>query len=164
MSECPTELVYAETHEWARLDEDGNVLVGISDFAQEQLGDVVYVELPELDHSLGAAEEAGVVESVKAASDIYAPVTGVVVAVNDALEDAPELVNQDPYGDGWLFSIEPADGDAELEALMDAEDYAGFCDSGDAADPRDDLAEGDDLDGDHLDGDDLDEGYDVQED
>ena len=147
MSECPTELVYAETHEWARLDEDGNVLVGISDYAQDQLGDVVYVELPELDRSVGAAEEAGVVESVKAASDIYAPVTGTVVAVNDALEDAPELVNGDPYGDGWLFAIEPAD-ETELEDLMDAETYAEFCESAGDTDAGDvdDLGDGDELD------------------
>ena len=147
MSECPTELVYAETHEWARLDEDGNVLVGISDYAQDQLGDVVYVELPVLDRSVGAAEEAGVVESVKAASDIYAPVTGTVVAVNDALEDAPELVNGDPYGDGWLFAIEPAD-ETELEDLMDAETYAEFCESAGDTDAGDvdDLGDGDELD------------------
>ena len=155
MSECPAELVYAETHEWARLDEDGNVLVGISDYAQDQLGDVVYVELPELDRSVGAAEEAGVVESVKAASDLYAPVTGTVVAVNDALEDAPELVNQDPYGDGWLFTIEPAD-ETELDDLMDAETYAEFCESGDDTD----VGDGDDL----VDGDELDESFSVDDD
>lgn len=155
MSECPTELVYAETHEWARLDEDGNVLVGISDYAQDQLGDVVYVELPELDRSVGAAEEAGVVESVKAASDLYAPVTGTVVAVNDALEDAPELVNRDPYGDGWLFTIEPAD-ESELDDLMDAETYAEFCESADHSD----VGDADDL----VDGDELDESFSVDDD
>ena len=152
MSECPAELVYAETHEWARVDGDGNVVVGISDYAQDQLGDVVFVELPELERSVGAAEEAGVVESVKAASDIYAPVAGTVVAVNDALEDAPELVNQDPYGDGWLFCVAPADA-AELENLMDAEAYAQLCESRD------------DLDGDHDgDGDGIDDSYRVEED
>ena len=156
MSECPTELVYAETHEWARVDADGNVLVGISDHAQDQLGDVVYVELPELDRSVGAAEEAGVVESVKAASDLYAPVTGTVVAVNDALEDAPELVNQDPYGDGWLFCIAPADA-SELENLMDAAAYAELCESG-ADRNADDLDDGDD------DGDEIDDSYRVAED
>ena len=155
MSECPTELVYAETHEWARFDEDGNVLVGISDYAQDQLGDVVYVELPELDRSVGAAEEAGVVESVKAASDLYAPVTGTVVAVNDALEDAPELVNRDPYGDGWLFTIEPAN-ESELDDLMDAEAYAEFCESADHSD----VGEADDL----IDGDELDESFSVDDD
>lgn len=155
MSECPTELVYAETHEWARLDEDGNVLVGISDYAQDQLGDVVYVELPELDRSVGAAEEAGVVESVKAASDLYAPVTGTVVAVNDALEDTPELVNRDPYGDGWLFTIEPAD-ESELDDLMDAETYSEFCESSEDAD----VGEVDDL----VDGDELDESFSVVDD
>ena len=162
MSECPTELVYAETHEWARVDEDGNVLVGISDYAQDQLGDVVFVELPELERSVGAAEEAGVVESVKAASDIYAPVAGTVVAVNDALEDAPELVNQDPYGDGWLFCIEPAD-ESDLENLMDAEAYAQLCESRDDrdADDLDDLDDGDVADGD---GDGIDDSYRVEED
>lgn len=147
MSECPTELAYAETHEWARLDEDGNVLVGISDYAQQQLGDVVFVELPEPDRAVGGAEEAGVVESVKAASDIYAPVSGTVVAVNDALEDAPELVNQDPYGDGWLFCIEPTD-ESELDNLMDAGAYADFCEARDEGGLADDdnLVDGDELD------------------
>ncbi len=103
MSEIPTELRYARTHEWARLEEDGTVTVGITDHAQGALGDVVYVEPPELGAQVAAQEEAGVVESVKAASDIYAPVSGTVVAVNDTLEDAPENVNEDPYGDGWFF-------------------------------------------------------------
>ena len=105
MSETPAELRYAASHEWAQL-EDGVVTVGISDFAQDALGDVVYVELPELDQEVAAGAEIAVVESVKAASDIYAPVSGTVVAINDALEDAPERVNQDPYGDGWFFKLE----------------------------------------------------------
>ncbi len=130
MSETPNELRYAETHEWAR-EDDGIVTVGITDHAQDALGDVVYVELPELEQWVAAREEAGVVESVKAASDIYAPVTGTVVAVNEQLEDSPELVNQDPYGDGWFFRIEPEDA-AELGELMDADAYMETCAADDA--------------------------------
>jgi glycine cleavage system H protein len=128
MSEIPNELRYARTHEWARLEEDGTVTVGITDHAQDALGDVVFVELPEVGQQLSAQAEAGVVESVKAASDIYAPVTGTVVAVNETLEDAPENVNQDPYGDGWFFRIEP-DDEADLEDLLDAEGYGEVLDN-----------------------------------
>lgn len=126
MSEIPQDLRYASTHEWARLEEDGTVTVGISDHAQDALGDVVYVEHPELGQQVAAAEEAGVVESVKAASDIYAPVGGTIVAVNETLEDAPETVNQDPYGDGWFFRIEPVDV-GQLEELLDSDGYAEVC-------------------------------------
>lgn len=122
MSETPTELRYAATHEWARLEEDGTVSVGVSDHAQEALGDVVFVELPEVGATIDAGDEAGVVESVKAASDIYAPVGGTVVAVNEALEDAPEKVNEEPYGDGWFFRLQPNDL-SEMEQLLDAEAY-----------------------------------------
>ena len=125
MSETPNELRYAETHEWAR-EDDGIVTVGITDHAQDALGDVVYVELPDPEQWVAAREEAGVVESVKAASDIYAPVTGTVVAVNEQLEDSPELVNQDPYGDGWFFRIDPEDA-AELGELLDADAYMETC-------------------------------------
>jgi glycine cleavage system H protein len=128
MSEFPIELKYASSHEWARLEEDGMVTVGISDHAQNALGDVVYIEHPEIGRLLAAQEEAGVVESVKAASDIYAPVGGTVVAVNEALDDAPENVNQDPYGDGWFFAIKPNDL-ADLDTLLDAEAYAKLCDA-----------------------------------
>ena len=100
MSDIPAELKYAPTHEWARLEEDGTVIVGISDHAQSALGDVVYIEAPEIGLTVSAQEEAGVVESVKAASDIYAPVGGTICAVNHDLTDKPEIVNQDPYGDG----------------------------------------------------------------
>ena len=130
MSEIPTELKYAKSHEWARLEEDGSVTVGITDHAQDALGDVVYVEHPEVGTSLSPQQEAGVVESVKAASDIYAPVSGTVIAVNDALEETPELVNQDPYGDGWFFRIEPNDV-SELDELLDAEAYAEVCEADD---------------------------------
>ena len=127
MSEIPTELKFMATHEWARLDEDGMVTIGISDHAQNALGDVVYVELPELDQTISAGDEAGVVESVKAASDIYAPLGGTVVAVNEVLDDEPERVNQDPYGDGWFFKINP-DNTSELDDMLDADAYQEICD------------------------------------
>jgi glycine cleavage system H protein len=126
MSQTPSELKYASTHEWARLEEDGTVTIGITDHAQEALGDVVFVELPEVGTALVAAEEAGVVESVKAASDIYAPVAGEVIAINEQLEDEPELVNSDPYNDGWFYKLQPSDI-TELDGLLSAEDYQGQC-------------------------------------
>jgi glycine cleavage system H protein len=126
MSQTPSELKYATSHEWARLEDDGTVTVGISDHAQEALGDVVFVELPDVGDTLAAADEAGVVESVKAASDVYAPVAGEVIAVNALLEDAPETVNSDPYTDGWFYKLKPSDA-TELEALLSAEDYAVQC-------------------------------------
>lgn len=126
MSQTPSELKYASSHEWARLEEDGTVTIGITDHAQEALGDVVFVELPEVGDRLAAGDEAGVVESVKAASDIYAPVSGEVVAINDALEDEPETVNGDPYNDGWFYRLQPDDTD-ELENLLSAEDYTEHC-------------------------------------
>jgi glycine cleavage system H protein len=128
MSETPSELRYAKTHEWARLEEDGTVTIGITDFAQNALGDVVYVELPELDVSLEAGDEAGVVESVKAASDIYVPIGGTVIAVNTELEETPEIVNQDPYGAGWFYRVDPNDV-ADLYALLDAEAYNEICEA-----------------------------------
>jgi glycine cleavage system H protein len=128
MSEIPSDLKYAATHEWARLEEDGTVTVGISDHAQDALGDVVYVELPEIDQVITAGDEAGVVESVKAASDVYAPISGTVCAVNEALEDAPETVNSDAYADGWFFKMQPADV-GELEELLDAEAYSEVCEA-----------------------------------
>lgn len=127
MSQTPSELKYAKSHEWARLEEDGSVTVGITDHAQDALGDVVFVELPEVGAALAASDEAGVVESVKAASDIYAPVSGEVIAVNEQLEDAPETVNADPYNDGWFFKLQPGDT-SELESLLSAEDYQSHCD------------------------------------
>lgn len=127
MSNNPTELKYASSHEWARLEEDGTVTVGITDHAQNALGDVVYVELPDVGAELHAGQEAGVVESVKAASDIYAPISGTVVAINDLLEDAPETINGDPYHEGWFYRIEPSDV-SELESLLSAEAYQTQCD------------------------------------
>lgn len=128
MSEIPAELKYASSHEWARLEDDGTVTVGITDHAQDALGDVVYVEHPEVDQHLTAQAEAGVVESVKAASDIYAPISGTVIETNGALEDAPETVNQDPYGDGWFFKLKP-DDIAQLDDLLDADAYAEVCET-----------------------------------
>lgn len=120
--QVPDDLRYAENHEWARLEADGSVRVGISDFAQDQLGDIVFLELPEVGKVLAAGESFGEVESTKSVSDVYAPVAGTVVAVNADLIDAPETINSDPYGDGWFVVIEPEDAGA-LEALMDAAAY-----------------------------------------
>lgn len=130
MSQNPSELYYAKTHEWVRREEDGTVTVGITEHAQDALGDVVYVEMPEVGDSIAAGDQAGVVESVKAASDIYAPVTGEVIATNDALEDAPETVNSDAFNDGWFFKLQPQDT-GELNALMSAQEYEQFCDDED---------------------------------
>lgn len=122
MSETPEDLYYASTHEWVRVDENSVATVGITDFAQSELGDVVFVELPETGTQVAAKDEASVVESVKTASDIYAPVSGEVVAVNEQLQDAPELINSAPYDDGWLFKIKLDDED-ELKDLLSAEEY-----------------------------------------
>ena len=121
MSEIPAELKYRASHEWVRV-EGGVATVGISDHAQAAMGDLVYVELPDVGQTVAAGDEAGVVESVKAASDIYAPLSGEIVAINDLLEGEPEKVNADCYGEGWLFKIEIAD-EAELETLLTADEY-----------------------------------------
>jgi glycine cleavage system H protein len=123
MSSIADEFSYAETHEWVRTEDDGTVTIGISDHAQEQLGDLVYVELPDVGRVVAQAEEVAVVESVKAASDIYSPLSGEVVEVNETLADIPETVNADPYVDGWLFRLQPSDL-AEMDSLLDAERYA----------------------------------------
>lgn len=122
MSEVPEGLKYTSSHEWVRAESDGTVTVGITDHAQELLGDLVFVELPEVGRSVGSGEECGVVESVKAASDVYSPLAGEITAVNGALTDAPELVNQSPFADGWLFRLRPADS-AALDRLLDAKAY-----------------------------------------
>ncbi len=126
MSNNPSELRYVDTHEWIRL-EDGLAVVGITDHAQDLLGDVVFVELPEVYADVSTGEEIAVVESVKAASDIYAPLTGTIVEVNEALADAPESVNSDPYGDGWMFKMKLSD-ESELENTLSADEYADICD------------------------------------
>jgi glycine cleavage system H protein len=130
MSHTPSELKYASSHEWARLEEDGTVTIGITDHAQDALGDVVFVELPEVGVVMAAGDDAGVVESVKAASDIYAPLGGEVIAINEKLDDEPETVNSDPYNDGWFFKLQPSDT-SELDALLTAEDYQQQCDDED---------------------------------
>jgi len=122
MNATPSNLKYAATHEWARDEGDGTVTVGISDHAQESLGDVVYVEQPEVGSMVTGGEEAGVVESVKAASDIYSPVSGEVIAVNELLEEAPETINGSPYDDGWFFKVKMSDP-SELDGLLDAAGY-----------------------------------------
>ncbi|RUO20469.1 glycine cleavage system protein H [Aliidiomarina iranensis] len=123
MSNIPNELKYAASHEWIRSEGDGVYTVGITEHAQELLGDMVFVELPDVGDNVSAGDDVAVAESVKAASDIYAPIAGEVLEVNEDLEDSPELVNSDPYGDGWLFKIK-ADDESELESLLDAESYA----------------------------------------
>lgn len=128
MSDIPSELRYAASHEWVRDEGDGTVTVGITEHAQDQLGDVVFVELPELEAQLVAGEEAGVVESVKAASDIYAPVTGEVIEINEALIDAPELVNQAPYSEGWFFKLR-IENIEQLNDLLDAQGYEESCEA-----------------------------------
>jgi glycine cleavage system H protein len=126
MSEVRSELKYLASHEWARVEEDGTVTIGITAHAQDSLGDVVYVETPDVGSTVNVGEEAGVVESVKAASDIYSLVSGEVIAVNEALEDAPETVNESPYDDGWFFKVKPSDL-SELENALDVEGYQAIC-------------------------------------
>ena len=121
MSNIPAELKYTAEHEWIRSNGDGTVTIGITDHAQEQLGDLVYVEIPEVGQAVAAGDDCAVVESVKAASDVYSPVDGEVVEVNEALADSPELVNQEPYGEGWLFRVKTSDS---LDSFLDAEAYA----------------------------------------
>ena len=128
MSNLPDDLKYASTHEWISVNEDGLVTVGISDHAQEALGDIVFVELPEAGASVNSKEEVAVVESVKAASDIYSPLTGEVVEINESLLDSPETVNASPYELGWFFKIR-MENEAELDDLMNSESYSEYCDN-----------------------------------
>jgi glycine cleavage system H protein len=123
MNNVPSELLYTKSHEWVRRESDGTVTVGITDHAQELLGDLVFVETPEVGSNFDAGDDCAVVESVKAASDVYAPIGGEVVESNELLASAPETINAEPYGDGWIFRIKPSDA-AELEELMDAEAYS----------------------------------------
>ncbi len=122
MSSIPAELIYTSSHEWIRKEQDGSYTVGITEHAQELLGDMVYVELPEVGEGVNAGDDVAVAESVKAASDVYSPLSGEIVAINESLEDSPELVNSDAYGDGWLFRIKPTDA-SELDDLLDADAY-----------------------------------------
>ena len=127
MSNIPDDLKYVSTHEWIRVNDDGTATIGISDHAQDALGDIVFVELPEPGSSVNAKDEVAVVESVKAASDIYSPGYGEIIAVNDALVDAPEVVNSSPYENGWFFKMKVTD-EAELQELLDADSYSDHCD------------------------------------
>ncbi len=129
MSTYPDNLKYAATHEWVRLDEDGTATVGISNHAQDALGDIVFVELPEVGATVHAKDEIAVVESVKAASDVYSPVSGEIIATNDTLSEAPETVNAVPYDDGWFYKIKLSD-ELELDELMDADAYSNHCEEG----------------------------------
>lgn len=129
MSDVQADLKYMSSHEWVRL-EDGIATVGISDHAQDALGDLVYVELPEVGTEVGQGDEAGVVESVKAASDIYAPVSGEIIEVNESLEDEPEKVNDEPYAEGWIFKVKVSDAH-ELDGLLSADDYSAKLDAED---------------------------------
>lgn len=122
MANIPADLKYLDSHEWARVESDGTITIGISDHAQGALGDLVFVEVPEVGKTLSKGGAAAVVESVKAASDVYSPLSGEVVAANDALSGSPELVNTDPYGAGWLFKIKPSNN-GELQQLLDAKAY-----------------------------------------
>ncbi len=127
MSEIPGDLKFLKSHEWARVEDSGQVTVGISDHAQGLLGDLVYVELPNVGDSVTAGNACAVVESVKAASDVYSPVSGKVLAVNSALADKPETINEDAYGEGWLFVVQPDDAD-QLAELLSPDDYAELLD------------------------------------
>lgn len=122
MSNVPAELKYSKEHEWLRKEADGSYTVGITEHAQELLGDMVFVDLPDVGKTVGAGDDCAVAESVKAASDIYAPVSGEIIAVNDALSDSPELVNSAPYGEGWIFKIKASD-ESEISALLDSAAY-----------------------------------------
>lgn len=122
MSEIRSELKYLTSHEWARVEEDGTVTVGITDYAQDSLGDVVFVECPEVGSTVNFGEQSGVVESVKAASDIYSPITGEVIAINELLEESPETVNDSPYDEGWFYKVRPSEI-GELDNALDSEAY-----------------------------------------
>ncbi len=128
MSNVPDDLKYSKEHIWCEMTDDGLVRIGITDFAQSELGDIVYVELPEIERMLNNGEECAVVESVKSASDIYCPISGEIVDVNRDLEDEPEKINEDPYNDGWLFTLNP-ENTTEIDELMDADEYKEMIDN-----------------------------------
>ena len=126
MSDLPGDLKFLSSHEWARVESDGTITIGISDHAQDLLGDIVFVELPEIGQSVDAENDTAIVESVKAASDIYSPLSGEVIEVNSLLEDQPEIINSSPYEDGWFFKLAPSDL-GELDNLLSPEDYSEVC-------------------------------------
>lgn len=132
MSKVVEGLYYTQSHEWVRLEDDGSVTIGITDHAQDQLGDVVFFELPEVDTELGTGDAFGVVESVKTLSDLYAPIAGTVVAINEGLVDAPEVCNSDPYGEGWCVRLAPSAWDDEVDNLLDASAYQALVEAEDA--------------------------------
>tara|TARA_B100000965_G_scaffold381935_1_gene379855 strand:- start:34 stop:420 length:387 start_codon:yes stop_codon:yes gene_type:complete len=126
MKDIPGDLKFLSSHEWARVESDGSITIGISDHAQDLLGDIVFVELPEVGQTLDAETDAAIVESVKAASDVYSPLSGEVMEVNSLLEDQPEIINSSPYDDGWFFKLNPSDM-GELDNLLSPEDYSDAC-------------------------------------
>ena len=126
MSDIPGDLKFLSSHEWARVEADGTITIGISDHAQDLLGDIVFVELPEIGQSVDAENDTAIVESVKAASDIYSPLSGEVIEVNSLLEDQPEIINSSPYEDGWFYKLTPSDL-SELDNLLSPEDYSEVC-------------------------------------
>ena len=126
MSDIPGDLKFLSSHEWARIESDGTITIGISDHAQDLLGDIVFVELPEIGQSVDAENDTAIVESVKAASDIYSPLSGEVIEVNSLLEDQPEIINSSPYEDGWFYKLTPSDL-SELDNLLSPEDYSEVC-------------------------------------
>ena len=126
MSEIPGDLKFRPSHEWVRVEEDGSVTVGISDHAQDQLGDIVFIELPETGRQISAEDEIAIVESVKAASDVYSPISGEIIEINELLIDAPETVNESPYTDGWFLKIQPENID-ELNDLLSPDEYGEMC-------------------------------------
>ena len=126
MSDIPGDLKFLSSHEWARVESDGTITIGISDYAQDLLGDIVFVELPEIGQSVDAENDTAIVESVKAASDIYSPLSGEVIEVNSLLEDQPEIINSSPYEDGWFYKLTPSDL-GELDNLLSPEDYSEVC-------------------------------------
>lgn len=126
MNEIPGDLKFKTSHEWVRVEQDGTVTVGISDHAQDPLGDIVFVELPDIGTQMNAEDEVAIVESVKAASDVYSPVSGEIIEVNELLLDNPETVNESPYSDGWFYKIQPDDLD-EINELLSPEEYSEVC-------------------------------------
>ena len=126
MKNIPVDLKFLSSHEWARVESDGTITIGISDHAQDLLGDIVFVELPEVGQALDAEADAAIVESVKAASDLYSPLSGEVIEINSLLEDQPEIINSSPYEDGWFFKLTPSDM-SELDNLLSPEDYSEVC-------------------------------------
>ena len=126
MNDIPADLKFLSSHEWARVESDGTITIGISDHAQDLLGDIVFVELPEVSQSVDAESDAAIVESVKAASDVYSPLSGEVIEVNSLLEDQPEIINSSPYEDGWFYKLNPSDM-REFDNLLSPEDYSDVC-------------------------------------